>query len=208
MEIALGSLPEIREAVVLVREDGGREAQLVAYLLGTSAEARPSTAGLRAALMQKLPDYFVPSVFIWMERFPYSSNGKVDRRSLPPPPADQATAERPATLTNDQQGNDIVAVLRDAWGKVLQRHSVDVDENFFDAGGSSLGLVEIQSQLSQRLGRKIPIVLLFANPTIRSAAAALSAASAASEADGDRRSDRAALMRGKFDRAKARRKAG
>ena len=204
IEAALGALPEVREAVVLLRTDVGNEACLVAYLLPHPDAEKPSAPRLRQALAAKLPDYFIPSIFVWRDRFPYSANGKVNRRALPPPPVEEEAAPvAPASAA----GGSMETMLADIWRKVLRRQSVAMDENFFDAGGSSLGLVEIQAELARRLDRKIPVVLLFANPTIRSAAAALSTASTASDRCGDQGPDRASMRRQSLDRAKARRKA-
>jgi amino acid adenylation domain-containing protein len=169
IEAALMSLPAVREAAVLLREDGGFEPRLVAYLLGQPGGVQPSAGELRQALGLKIPDYFIPAVFLWLDRFPMSQNGKVDRRALPPPPAAE-----PAPAASPASGDGMEAVLVRTWRQVLGRDDIGLDDNFFDAGGSSLGLVAIQAALGKELGRTVPIVTLFANPTIRRAAAALS----------------------------------
>lgn len=187
IEAALMSLPEVREAVVLLRDDGGVEPRLVAYLLGQPGTAQPSIAELRRALCEKLPDYFVPAIFVWRDSFPMSLNGKVDRRSLPPPPAE--SRKMPAIMA----GDSMEVMLMQFWRKALGRDDIGIDDNFFDVGGSSLGLVAIQAGLARELGRTVPIVTLFANPTIRRAAAALTSADTApSPRDGEPR-QRAAM---------------
>jgi amino acid adenylation domain-containing protein len=170
IEAALMSLPEVREAAVLLREDGGFEPRLVAYLLGQSDAAQLPAAELRRALGAKLPDYFIPAVFMWLQRFPMSQNGKVDRRSLPAPTAEPASADAAVALP---AGDGMEAALLRLWRQALGRDGIGLDDNFFDAGGSSLGLVAFQAGLARETGRTVPIVTLFANPTIRRAAAAL-----------------------------------
>ncbi|MFV0296923.1 MAG: non-ribosomal peptide synthetase, partial [Hyphomicrobiaceae bacterium] len=206
IETALGCLPEVREAVALVREDGGTERRLVGYLQAEPGSERPSAARLRERLMQEIPDYFVPSVFVWLEGFPNSANGKVDRKALPPPPPVARKIREGGTTAAGE--DEVARIIGAAWCGVLQRPRVDIDENFFDAGGTSLGLAEVQAVLGRRLNRKVPIVLMFANPTIRSLAAALSAGPEMETRKPGRSPERAARARGAINRARARRKEG
>jgi amino acid adenylation domain-containing protein len=181
IEAALMSLPAVREAVVLLREDGGFEPRLVAYLLGRPGGAELSAAALRRALGEKLPDYFIPAVFLWLASFPMSQNGKVDRRSLPPSPSAEPAPAAAAAIQAD--GDGLEAVMLRLWRQVLGREDIGAEDNFFDAGGSSLGLVAIQAGLVRETGRSVPIVTLFANPTIAKAVAALTRPAQAPQRD-------------------------
>ncbi|MDP2652369.1 MAG: amino acid adenylation domain-containing protein, partial [bacterium] len=84
IEAVLAQHPTVRETVVIIREDVMGEKRLVAYVV-PSQEPAPSTSELRGFLQQKLPDYMMPSRFVFLECLPLTANGKVDRRALPVP---------------------------------------------------------------------------------------------------------------------------
>ena len=84
IETALLALGNIREAVVLGRADPYDEKRLVAYMV-PAGKTRPTVTTIRHALRKKLPDYMIPSGFVFLDALPLSPNGKVDRRALPDP---------------------------------------------------------------------------------------------------------------------------
>ena len=164
IEAALEKHPAVSQAVVAPREsEGGTgERRLVAWLLpreGASWDDRE----LRRLVAASLPLHMVPSAFVRVESFPLTPSGKVDRRALPSPPeisAREAEEPRPGLEST---------VLR-IWRQVLGRESIGLDENFFDAGGNSLALLEIHTRIRRELGRNLTLTTLFAKPTIRSLA--------------------------------------
>src|SRR5208282_3078400 len=85
IEGTLGQHPAVREAIVLVQEDGSGEKRLVAYVAAEGESSRPTANQLRSFLKDKLPDHMVPAVFVLLDAFPLTANGKVDRRALPTP---------------------------------------------------------------------------------------------------------------------------
>ncbi len=82
IESALGSHPDIREAVVVAREDTPGDKQLVGYLV-PHGETRPDPGELRAWLGRTLPDHMVPAAYRTLGKIPLTANGKLDRRALP-----------------------------------------------------------------------------------------------------------------------------
>ncbi len=161
IEAALGALPEVREAVVAVREERG-EKRLVAYIV--SELDGVSAAFLRRSLRARLPVYMVPSAFVFLERLPITPNGKVDRRALPAP---AETRDDRAFVAPEGDLEEKIAAV---WREVLGVETVGVEDNFFDAGGHSLLLVRLHSRLQEALGREISLMNLFSHPNIRSQA--------------------------------------
>ena len=87
IEAALKEQPEIKQAVVIAREDRPGEKRLVAYLVA-AASTVPATLELRTRLKRQLPDYMAPTAYVFLDQIPISSNGKIDRKALPLPRGD------------------------------------------------------------------------------------------------------------------------
>ncbi len=170
IEAVLGQHRSVREAVVLVREDSPGDKRLVAY--GVSAPgAVPTASELRSFLQQKLPDYMVPSAFVFLNELPLTPNGKVDRKALPVP--DQSRPE----LNEGYVGPRSVTEQRLAqiWSEVLKVERVGVHDNFFHLGGHSLLAIRLISLISKEFEREVALRSFFESPTIEGVAKYLEA---------------------------------
>ncbi len=163
IETALLSQPGIRDAAVILDEDGAAEPRLIAHVVTDPMAASATPAALRGALAQRLPDYMLPAVITCLPVLPTTPNGKTDRMALRGP----APAAPPAAATPTER------LVAEIWARRLPGTPLDRDTNFFDAGATSLDLAALQADLNCALGRAFPVVLLFAHPTMRSLAAAL-----------------------------------
>ncbi|HTQ80632.1 MAG TPA: non-ribosomal peptide synthetase, partial [Thermoanaerobaculia bacterium] len=170
IEVALCRHPEVRTAVVLVREDVPGDLRLVGYVVPVRSPA-PAPAELRAFLQASLPEYMVPWAFVELAQLPATANGKLDRRALPAPGAPDAT--EPAARAYVAPRNDLERSIGAVWAEVLERPDVGVQESFFKIGGNSLLLARLQVRLREVLGRDVPFVELFKHPTIESLAESL-----------------------------------
>jgi len=176
IESVLAGHPSVAEAVVVAREDRPGDRSLAGYL--RAAGAAPTGAELRAFLKERLPDYMVPGTFTVLDAFPLTPNGKVDRRRLPAPEGRRAAARAAFLAPRDGIERAIAGVWRD----VLRLDDVGVDDNFFDLGGHSLLLVQVQAKLRDVLEREIAIVEMFQYPTIRAMATHLARSTAGAPA--------------------------
>ena len=144
IETVLGQHPDVRETVVLAREDTPGDKRLVAYVVPRDEQV-PTATELRRFLKQKLPDYMIPSAFVLLEVLPLTPNGKVDRRTLPAPnsvrPEMEAAFVAPRTSVEE--------VLAEIWAEVLGLEQVGIYDNFFELGGNSLLSVQIVSKVRQ-----------------------------------------------------------
>ncbi|WEV24180.1 amino acid adenylation domain-containing protein [Streptomyces sp. 71268] len=138
VEAALGALPGVRQAAVLLREDQPGQPLLVGYLVADRGSTGPlEDAALRAALARTLPDYLVPAVLVELDALPLSPNGKVDRAALPAPEA-AAADERPLEGT--------AATLAALYGEVLGRAPAGGADSFFAIGGDSISSIQLVSR--------------------------------------------------------------
>jgi amino acid adenylation domain-containing protein len=166
IEAVLSQHAAVQEAVVIVREDIAGDKCLVAYIVQTAEGCQTSKVCqaeevlLRRFLKQKLPDYMVPSTFVLLEALPLTPNGKIDRQALPQPRRVYLGTSYIAPKT--QIEHQIATI----WQTVLHINKVCVHDKFFDLGGNSLLLVQVQNQLVEVLNREVSVITLFEYPTI------------------------------------------
>ena len=162
---ALTEHPEIRDAVVLVREDSPGDRRLVAYIVNRGEEP-PGFAQLRSFLLERLPEYMVPGVFLPIEGVPTTANGKLDRQALPAPDLERPDLEEAYV---DPEG-EVEETIAGIWKRVLQVDRVGRQDNFFTLGGHSLLLTQIHGELKTALSADLSLVDLFTYPTVGSLA--------------------------------------
>ncbi|HKV08204.1 MAG TPA: amino acid adenylation domain-containing protein, partial [Thermoanaerobaculia bacterium] len=155
IEAVLARHPAVREAAVLLREDG----RLAAYV--AVEEPRPAEGSLRAFLAERLPDYMVPSAFVLLEALPLSPNGKVDRRALAGI-APEAVAEQAPVAPRSPLEEALAGFFRE----VLGGERVGVHDDFFALGGHSLAATQVLSRVRGVFGVDLPARRLFEAPTV------------------------------------------
>ena len=178
IEAALETQSGVAQAVVVARDfqSGGNpeDKRLVAYVVPKTGSA-VQQADLRSALTAMLPEYMVPSIFMVLDSFPLTANGKVDRNALPKP-----VVEEEPVASQELPRNELEAAIAREWQEALGVKQVGLNRNFFDLGAHSLMVAEVHMQLQQSLGREISLVDLFQFPTVSTLAAHLSGQAAAS----------------------------
>ena len=161
IEGTLRQHPAIKEVVVITGADANGEPQLIAYLVPAIATELTASA-LRNYLIDKLPEYMVPSIFVTLPRMPLTPGGKIDRKALPAPlylrPGLDAAYVAPQTPLDQE--------LKKIWSDLLCLDDIGVYDNFFDLGGQSLRAAQILSRIQQSFHVEIPLEKLFAAPTI------------------------------------------
>jgi hypothetical protein len=163
--------PTVHDAYVRALEDPSGGKRLIAYV----APGMIQPQQIRAYLAERLPAAMVPSTFVCLPELPRTATGKVDHRVLPDP--DDMGATTPANDATQCPGYDDPDALEERiaaiWCDVLSTDHVALDDGFFDIGGHSLLLVQVQRRLAIDLGYQGSSVALFAYPTVRSLAAYL-----------------------------------
>nr|VFJ86437.1 MAG: amino acid adenylation domain-containing protein/thioester reductase domain-containing protein [Candidatus Kentron sp. LFY] len=161
VESALLLHPDVREVVVDPRGEG-TDKRLVAWLVAQTEDRATLRDALRAHLRQSLPDWMVPSIFVFMDSFPLTPNGKIHRQALPDPDAGDlgSTTEYIAPRTEAE------AEMARLWAEVLGVDKVGLHDNFFDLGGHSVLAIQLTSQIKEQLGVEVPIRALFEDPTV------------------------------------------
>ncbi|MGK7886280.1 MAG: amino acid adenylation domain-containing protein, partial [Crocosphaera sp.] len=163
--------PDVREAVVIVRQDDFDNKQLVAYVVSSlfpddddqviTVEGKLNQV-LRDYLKDKLPDYMIPFAFVLLPSLPLTPNGKIDRRSLPIPTAFTRSSQQRFIAPRDALEQQLVEI----WEEILNVAPISVEDSFFELGGHSLLAVRLISKISEVFERLLPLATLFQYSTV------------------------------------------
>ncbi|MEE8586625.1 MAG: alpha/beta fold hydrolase, partial [Acidobacteriota bacterium] len=175
IESCLEQHPQLDQAAVLVRDYGPQDRRLVAYVVGKEQGTGNREQGrrkgeekaieaerLRAFLIEKLPGYMVPSVFVRMDSLPLTPNGKLDRKRLPGP-----DGERVAGADCLPPRDAAEWQLARIWQGLLGLDRVGVEDDFFRLGGHSLLAVQLMDRIEQSTGCKLPLGALFQDASLQ-----------------------------------------
>jgi amino acid adenylation domain-containing protein len=155
IEAILKDHENVREAVVIVREDTPGNQRLVAYVV-----LRQPDNNLRAFVKARVPDYMVPATFVVLEKLPLTPNGKVDHAALPVPNDFDSGKEFVAARTTMEE------TLAQIWKEILGVARVGVHDNFFELGGHSLLATQVVSRVRKTLKVDLPLRAIFDSPTV------------------------------------------
>ncbi len=166
IEALLTGHPDVRESVVMAREDSPGRKQLVAYLV---LHSQPTTMlpELRELVKRELPDYMQPAAFVPLAALPLTPNGKTDRQALPAP--DESAFEVPGIYS--APGNQTEARIAAIWSAVLGLQRIGIHEDFFALGGHSLLASQVIARVRAAFKREIPLRTIFEAPTVAKFAA-------------------------------------
>ncbi|MEP7122426.1 MAG: non-ribosomal peptide synthase/polyketide synthase [Byssovorax sp.] len=160
IEAVLDQHPDVREAVVLAREDSPGNKRLVAYIC--PRDAAPAEASLKGFIKARLPDYMVPSAFLLLDALPLTSSGKIDRRALPAPES-AASTERVYIAPRGPIEEALAGLFADVLK--LPVGGIGAHDSFFEVGGHSLLATQAISRIRGAFGVELPLRDLFEAPT-------------------------------------------
>lgn len=158
IEAALNQQPHIQEAIVLAREDTPGDKRLVAYVVTTDGT---ELEDVRPFLRNQLPEYMLPSAFVRLPALPLTTNGKVDRRALPPPDQERPVLQQRYVAPRTPLEHRLCQL----WSAVLGVREVGVHDNFFELGGDSILSIQVIAKARQA-GIQLTPKDLFQYPTI------------------------------------------
>jgi amino acid adenylation domain-containing protein len=161
VEVVLGECSGVRESIVMVREDVPGDKRLVAYVITTS-DTPAKTEELRNQLRARLPEYMIPSAFVFLSEFPLMLNGKVDRNALPAPEHPLTDRTRPYVAPRTPTEEKLAEIV----GDVLGVAQVGVYDNFFELGGHSLLATQIVTRVREHLQVNLQLKWFFDGPSI------------------------------------------
>ena len=133
---------------------------LIAYLVPNTE--KPLATELRSFFKEKLPDYMIPSRFVFLDALPLTPNGKIDRNALPPPDGERPLLDQGFV----EPRSEIEELVAQVWREVLKLEKIGVYDNFFELGGHSLLATRVVARLRSNFNVDLPLRKLFELPTV------------------------------------------
>ncbi|MEW9698046.1 amino acid adenylation domain-containing protein [Paenibacillus sp. SI8] len=158
------SHPQISDCCILGIAASSEGMRLVAFYECKDA-LNPNE--LKVFLSTRLPEVMVPSIFIRLDRIPMTPNGKVDKKTLMQLHSEQEDERKAAVSQAGMPGlTDTESFLLAIWKAILGTSHLTIHDNFFEAGGNSLLLVDMHTQLESRFPDRVDVADLFSYPSI------------------------------------------
>ncbi|MGE5343370.1 MAG: non-ribosomal peptide synthase/polyketide synthase [Candidatus Omnitrophota bacterium] len=164
---------KIKDVAVTVNERSGSDngpgdAYLCAHVVLSDCAKDESidTLKLKEYLSRWLPDYMMPSYYIKIDRIPVNKSGKVDREPLQYQTESLHIYSNEMADAADEPGTETEKIIAEAWKDVLKLSHIGVEQNFFDLGGNSLNIIQVNDKINTRLGIQLPVTTMFRFPTV------------------------------------------
>ena len=168
IEAALAAHPSVQTCTVLALEETPGDKQLVGYAV-SQPNRTLSVEELKNFLKQSLPEYMVPSQFVFLESFPLTQNGKIDRKALPAPTHASTSAAHEFVAPSTETEKKVAAM----WVELLKAPRIGIHDDFFDLGGHSLMAIKALSRIREEFGVDLPLATLLQAPTVAKLSALL-----------------------------------
>jgi amino acid adenylation domain-containing protein len=162
VEAALSACPGVKSAAAVVRVDDAGESVLAGYFV---ADGAVRVADVRRSMTSRLPAYMVPTFLVPMKEFPFTSNGKIDRKALPAPQS-TIVEKKPMSVVSMPSVDALETTLIEIWESILGVRPIRPSDNFFDLGGQSVMAARIFVRMESVLGKALPLATLFQAPTV------------------------------------------
>ena len=161
IESVLGQHSAVQEAVVVAQEAPSGDKWLAAYVVA-EGDQPPAISELREFLNVKLPEYMVPSAFVFLDKLQLTPNGKVDRKALPAPESRELLSD----TSYQAPRSPIEEALVEMWMELLGLDRVGIHDDFFQLGGHSLLATQLVARMRQSFQAEISLRSIFEAPTL------------------------------------------
>ena len=169
IERALLRLPEVQDAVVVMRGDDPDHGQLVTYIVGPKDRSPSAAQSIISRVSAHLPAHMLPSEIVILDSMPLTERGKVDRAAL----LQQSNRKSADTELYRAPADGLERALARIWHKAMKLPKLGLDDNFYALGGTSLQAFQIFAQIAAEIGRDMPPTTMIEAPTIAAQAALL-----------------------------------
>ncbi len=169
VEAALNALPGDAEAAIAA-SDGPGGTRLIAYVVAAPPD-HPGAGAMRQALSERLPEWMIPTLFLFLSALPRTTTGKIDRSALPAPNASRPELQEAFAAPRSSLEEKIARI----WCEILGLEKVGVHDNFFDLGGHSLLAAQLVAKIEKQLRVPVALATIFRAATVAELAEMLQA---------------------------------
>ncbi len=187
IEKAILKCPDIKECVVSVEQHGRHNTGIVAYVASKN-DAQITKKQLFVFMRRHIPDYMIPAEIYFIDKIPYLMNGKINYELL------KRSCNESKSNIREEAHNKTEDQIINIWKGVLKRDEIGLDDNFFDIGGHSLLIIDVQKRINKIFQNNVSVIDLFQYPTVRYLA--LFIKNGVSDNFGNEINERAKKMRG------------
>jgi amino acid adenylation domain-containing protein len=163
IETILAAQQNIKQALVIAREDNPTDIRLVAYVLlkQPTTDTKALIDDWKEALKAALPSFMVPSAFVILDAYPLTPNNKVDKKALPKP--QYVSTHNGQSVVPKTKNEELVAAI---WSTLLDIKDINIDDDFFEIGGHSMLAVKMMGEIQKATGQRFPLSILLKNSTV------------------------------------------
>lgn len=161
IENAILSYEDVKEAVVLVKENETTEKEIVVFMI---SDKELKSNDIKSFLVTVLPNYMIPSLYVQLEKFPLSSSGKVERKLLLSMQENQISSGVDYLAPRDSQEQKLIEILSQNLDK--DQDKISIHDNFFDLGANSLKIIKLLHIINQEMNVDLKVVTLFEYPNV------------------------------------------
>jgi thioesterase domain-containing protein len=165
IESVLSKYPLVKEQIVIINKDQATDTErIIAYIVYDKKLENnydECEVKLRIHLNTLLPEYMIPSLFIFLDSMPLNQNGKIDRKALPQPNIDLIVSDKYIAPKNRTE-----EILLNIWRLVLKVGKISINNNFFSVGGHSLLSIHLLSEINENFNKNLAVSWIFQYPTI------------------------------------------
>lgn len=179
IETAIRRVPGVQDAAVVLKSTGEGEGRLVGYIVAREPDLAPDIEKLYMTLSERLPGYMIPVAWVFMDAFPTTANGKLNRAGLPDPLQSAAAAVAPAENAAPQ--TPLEGKLLEVWRDVLSGKEFGIHDRLLFLGADSLQVFRIVARLKER-GIAVRARDLMRNPSISQLAKQIESGGVAADA--------------------------
>ena len=146
----------IKQCAVVSKENENHELKLVAYIVPEDdAKALILKKEINAFLRAHYSSYYIPSAIMFIDRIPYTSRGKIDKKALPQPVFTEPNENNLQMQELEAEFNETQLGLKEFCENSLKIRINNPHTNLFDVGMDSLGCLELIMHINQTYNASI-----------------------------------------------------
>lgn len=155
----------VKDAVVVLKNENNDNKFIAAFVIlnNNNNNYAESKTVIESDLRKWLPDYMLPSAYVFLDEYPVNQNGKIDKKKL----CSMELSSSSDNIAEDEEITELQSELLETVKKLLNIENIRIDDNFFDIGGNSLLIIRFLAEIEEKFNVSFTLEELMELPTIR-----------------------------------------